>query len=394
MTENDPDLGESLTFRGAVSETNAALISGSDSSDTSDAIDESPSLLAGLRNGRWLDAQVFPPLQWAVPGLLPEGFSLVVAPPKAGKSWLVLGWMLALASGGTALGHINIREPQDVLYLALEDGHRRMQSRARLLLGDHGDPIPERFRYITQIAPGSVVSLLKEYLRLFPATRLIVLDTLGKVMPPAAPGESAYARDYRVGGALKQIADSCPGLAILAVHHDRKAGSEDFVDSVSGTHGLAGAADAVLALQRARQSKDGILRVTGRDVPEESYALELTGIGLWQLNGIDLAEAASRAHEHVDEGRLSDTSTEVLAFIRQAGSAGLRAKDVRDKFGANADKYLQRRVADGTLIKPRYGHYVAADVYASGPSEVSESQVRTLFNSDTPTPALSEESES
>jgi hypothetical protein len=42
-------------------------------------------LLAGLRNGGWLDAQDFPPLRYAIPGLVPEGLSLIVGAPKIGN---------------------------------------------------------------------------------------------------------------------------------------------------------------------------------------------------------------------------------------------------------------------------------------------------------------------
>jgi hypothetical protein len=57
------------------------------------------SLLTGMRDGAWLDAQEFPPHEYAVPGIIPEGFGLLVAPPKAGKSWLVAGIGLACAVG-------------------------------------------------------------------------------------------------------------------------------------------------------------------------------------------------------------------------------------------------------------------------------------------------------
>ena len=50
---------------------------------------EDAALLAGVRDGAWLDVQDFPPLRWAVPGLIPEGLTLLVGPPKAGKSWLL-----------------------------------------------------------------------------------------------------------------------------------------------------------------------------------------------------------------------------------------------------------------------------------------------------------------
>ena len=88
-------------------------------------------LLATLRTGAWLDAQVFPPLSYAVPGLIPEGSVLLVGAPKIGKSWLVLTVALA-AGGGMALSIAVPKRP--VLYLALEDGNRRLQDRCRKLL--------------------------------------------------------------------------------------------------------------------------------------------------------------------------------------------------------------------------------------------------------------------
>src|SRR5690606_26311894 len=88
----------------AVSETNTALTRQSDTSDTSDTPSQNADLLAGIRTGGWLDAQTFPPLRYAVPGVIPEGFTLLVGAPKAGKSYLALALLLACSSGGVALG--------------------------------------------------------------------------------------------------------------------------------------------------------------------------------------------------------------------------------------------------------------------------------------------------
>src|SRR5262249_18522094 len=140
-------------------------------------------------------------------------------------------------------------------------------------------------------------------------------DTLGKVMPPARPGESAYQRDYRIGSTLKRLVDECPGSSIVVNHHDRKAGSDDFVDSVSGTHGLGGAADTILVLSRERHSCDGTFKVTGRDVVEDEYALRLDDGTFWVLSGGSPTEAARLAvRQRASEG-LADRSQEVLAFV-------------------------------------------------------------------------------
>jgi hypothetical protein len=51
--------------------------------------------------------------------------------------------------------------------------------------------------------------------------------------------ETIYQRDYRIGSALKKISDENAGMSLLVNHHDRKAQADDFVDTISGSHGAA-----------------------------------------------------------------------------------------------------------------------------------------------------------
>ena len=270
--------------------------------------------LAGLRTGTWLDAQEFPPLAWAVPGLVPEGIGLLVGPPKAGKSWAALGIALAVASGGRAFGHVPVGPARPVLYLALEDGDRRLQERARTLL--HGAPIPALLSYETRLAPELIPPVIGAWLALHHhhGNPLVLLDTLGKVMPPARAGENQYGRDYRIGSVLKAPVDKYPGCTVLAVHHDRKASGDDFVDSVSGTHGLAGAADFVLVLDRKRQETGAILKVTGRDVHEAEYAIDMRD-GSWTLQGRSLDEAAQAVGQQRAAAGLGARSTQIVDIV-------------------------------------------------------------------------------
>ena len=138
--------------------------------------DEPNPLLNGLKTGDWLDAQHFPPLSWVVPGLIPEGMSMLVGGPKIGKSWLSLGVALAVASGGRVLGRIGVGDARPVLLLALEDGDRRLQDRARELLDD--DPIPPLLSYMTRIEPNSVVQTVEAWLNTVDADSepLVILD--------------------------------------------------------------------------------------------------------------------------------------------------------------------------------------------------------------------------
>lgn len=311
-------------------------------------------LLAGLRNGAWLDQQDFPPLRYAVPGIVPEGSTLLVGAPKIGKSWLVLAWALAKAAGGIALSAIRV-DAAPVLYLALEDGDRRMQSRCRDLLV--GDPIPAAFDYLTYVEPGRVVETIAAWLKRHPgASPLVILDTLGKVMPPALNGETSYQRDYRIGSALKRLAESEPGAALVTNHHDRKASADDFVDAVSGTHGLAGAADTTVVLVRSRGEQYGILKVTGRDVSEGEYAVTFTNAS-WALNGRDLDEAARNAQARAAIAGLGGRSADILAYVAEHPD-GVRAADVAEQLDVpDARRYLARLADAGRVHRAARGLY-------------------------------------
>lgn len=347
-----------------------------------------PEILAGVRSGAWLDAQDFPPLRYHLPGMVPEGSTLLVGAPKIGKSWLVLSLALATAEGGRAMGLPLERRP--VFYLALEDGDRRLQDRCRKLL--HGAPIPPGFEYQTYLEPAQVVPTIEAWLGLYPGEEpLVILDTLGKVMPPAEHGESQYQRDYRVGGVLKRLADSHPGAALVINHHDRKAGSDDFVDRVSGTHGLAGSADTVIVLARPRGEPDGLISVTGRDVIEGEYAVSFDGAsGIWSLDGNSLERAAGIARTRKAAEGLDDRAQSVLAYVND-NPDGVQWSEVASEFGEVEARYLVRLYNQGRIDRPKRGLYtplstvsgVSGRTGETGQTDTTDTPLQGRFDDET-----------
>jgi len=86
-----------------------------------------------------LEHMEFPETRWAVPNLIPEGLTIFAGRPKLGKSWLILNLLLSITTGRKALGQMPV-EPQEALYLSLEDNGRRLQERMRLLLPEQRFP--------------------------------------------------------------------------------------------------------------------------------------------------------------------------------------------------------------------------------------------------------------
>ncbi|MFJ7158456.1 AAA family ATPase [Streptomyces sp. NPDC101118] len=294
-----------------------------------------------------LMAAEFPEPKWAVPGILAEGVSLLAGPPKVGKSWLSLGLGLSVAAGGHAFDSVPV-QGGPVLYLALEDTPRRLQTRMGKLLSGH--PAPAGLTLVTECPPfpQGGTEAIAQWLERNPDARMVVIDVFAKMRGQAPQGVSAYDADYVAVGYAKRLADRY-GIAVVLVHHVRKASSEDFLTEVSGTNGIAGAADATLVLKRARGQADGILHVTGRDVNEAEYALQFQeASGSWKL-------LEGPASDHT----IGDTRAAILRHVR--AHPGARPKDIAQALpGTDADtirRTCSRMAGDGQLTKDAGGRY-------------------------------------
>lgn len=230
-----------------------------------------------------LKGRLFAPINWIVPNLIPEGLTILAGKPKIGKSWLVLGLALASSRGTEALGQF--MEKREVLYVGLEDNQRRMQARAAQLLGPAVKTWPENMTVTHDLAPIDAGGLdsLEQWMVEHPDTGLIVIDTLGKVRGMKRRDEEPYQYDYRVLGSLQEFA-TCHRIAVIVVHHVRKSVAEDVLDQVSGTTGIAGAADTVIVLGETERGSR--LYSRGRDVEGVDWLVEMDReTGLWSMLG-------------------------------------------------------------------------------------------------------------
>ena len=75
-----------------------------------------------------LGEMYFAPLQFVCDPILTPGATMLAGRPKCNKSWLMLEIAFAVATGESACGEWKT-EQGDVLYLALEDNHRRLKRR-------------------------------------------------------------------------------------------------------------------------------------------------------------------------------------------------------------------------------------------------------------------------
>ena len=205
-----------------------------------------------------LAAMELPEPRWAVTDILPAGMSVLAGKPKLGKSWLALLLALAIAQGGVTLG--TAVDLGSVLYLALEDTRRRLKARLEKLLSRQESKAPDILHAATSWPrqdKGGIYALA-EWLDDHKDARLVVIDTWAKFRPVKARGRDSYEEDYEHASEVKALADKF-GVAVLVLNICRKMEASDPIDSVSGTNGLTGCADALLVMRRERGQHDAAL---------------------------------------------------------------------------------------------------------------------------------------
>ncbi len=295
-----------------------------------------------------------PPIQWAIPDILPEGLTLLAGKPKLGKSWLALAMALAVAAGGVALGSYPVSQGE-VLYLALEDNERRLQTRAQQLLATM-TMVPNSIAFELRwprLDQGGLMHL-EEYLKAHPHVRLVVIDTWARVSPKAQHRQrSQYEDEYEALTPLKYLADTYR-VSILAIHHLRKMRGDDVLDEITGSIGLTGAVDGALILKRERGQHEASLFVTGRDIEhEQQLALRFDAqTALWTLVGN--AEEVRRTKERQD----------ILDLLSEQFPEGMSPRQVAEALDKNyhTTRCLLRKLEAAGEIQHADSQYVAIPV--------------------------------
>ena len=293
-----------------------------------------------------LCARQFAEPKWAVREIIGEGLTILAGKPKTGKSWLALDFAVAVAGGYAALGNIECQQGP-VLLLALEDNDRRLNQRLKAVL--QGQPAPRDLHIATQWPRADAGGLddLQAWLTATPNARLVVVDTLQMIRGARSKSEGVYADDYRAVGDIKTLADQS-GVPFVVVHHLRKAAADDPLESVSGTAGITGSADAIVVLKREPKEALGLLYVRGRDVPESEIAMQfceetgkwlrLVGANDFRLSKerkaiirvlLDLGEPMTPAEIAEAIGKSGGSVRMLLSKMRRSGDI---TKDADDRY--------------------------------------------------------------
>ena len=222
-------------------------------------------------------------VSWLVEGVLPaDGLSLLVAPPKVGKSTLARCLSAAVASGDRNWLGRPVQQGV-VIHLALEE-------RLQTILG-HYDSIgapDERIHLLDSQspAPGKILEPLRRSVEdLRPS--LVVIDPLFQFV--AIRDGNEYAEVAAALHPLIALArETC--THILLVHHSRKSGG-DHGSEVLGSTALSGSVDTMISLATDRGQRE--FYAMGRD----DVHVEKTQLTMDENGWVDVGHTKTEAYQ-------------------------------------------------------------------------------------------------
>lgn len=215
-----------------------------------------------------------------VENFLSEGTYILAGAPKVGKSFLVAQIAYHISKGEALWGFK--AHKATVLYLALEDDFRCLQSRMSKMFGFE-ENTNLHFTTSSKKLSSGLEKQLDDFISEYPDTRLIIIDTLQKIREDISDTYS-YAKDYEIIGKLKSYADS-KKICLLIVHHTRKQKAGDKFDMISGTSGILGCADGGFILSKeTRTDNRAALNMVSRDNQDQKlYLIRNNETLVWDL---------------------------------------------------------------------------------------------------------------
>ena len=275
--------------------------------------------------------------------LLWAGLTMLVAKPKAGKSWLTLQIAVQIA-GGRPLEGVKGLGYGPVLYCALEEPAARTKARLRKIapLGEWAANL--NFAYELKPLMGGGADQLAALIRKT-QPRLVIVDTFTALVKTGSKsGSDVFRSQYAEVSVLRKLSEEL-GAAILVVHHVRKGPSDGAIEAVAGTGGIAASRRHAVAVKRKPEG-EATLDIVGRETEERTLALQFQQDPFgWCVLGDDAIQL------------LNGERRQVLDLLIEEG--GLTPAQIATELGKSrpAIRMLLKRMRDDNQVQKQGTRY-------------------------------------
>ena len=263
-------------------------------------------------------------MMWHLPILAPAGLlTLLSAGPKAGKTQLYWGMLKEAHELGTVFGERIVPGLRVVFWT--EEGPQTLRDKANIV-------------HLADVPPWHIVGIgdlenrdwdlmvnaaINQWTESKESPDILFVDTIGDWA--LNDDWNDYAKVIAVIAPLQRLKMAFPHMAIVAVHHNRKAAG-NAVDAASGSNALTGKVDNIISLDKPDSCDDYTrrLRFMGRVKPDGMDGVDIH-VRFDPLTGTYTKERGGRRFE------------DMIMDVLPDGQPGMTAKEILDAIGADDD---------------------------------------------------------
>jgi hypothetical protein len=290
--------------------------------------------------------------------LMPSSELVMISGRKnAGKTTLAIQVALSIARGEPFLGYPP-KTTGPVLYVSFEESRLDFKTKLKRLLGtvDLADDLEilcaedeEGNKTIPKLDRGGLIKLQK----IIDQRRETGVGYVMVVIDHLIAAYGAHEKRDIVRGDYEQLAPLRAlalrnRLAVLLLHHNRKAESNDFLDEPAGNIGVTAGAGAIWVLQRPKNTPDNVgfrkLCIIGRRVDEAYLHVELTP------SGFERREEGAAVTAGVKQ-------RELVELLKKEGPLSPKTIAAKLKQNLNAVNQILYRARRRDLIEVQKGMY-------------------------------------
>lgn len=294
--------------------------------------------------------------QWIVDDIIPTGLTLISSRPKSGKGYLAQNVANAVANGTKLFGvyetiqsgiyYITFEESSDLLISRMKQiGNINKNLEYPKIEQPTSDGKSKTHPYFRHLDMGGLDDL-KKVIEQRRDIKLIILDTLTRAFSSAVSNSYDFKNDYNTIAELQQLANYYD-VAIVAIHHSRKAASDNPIDEVLGTTGFTAAPDRIIVLKKLKDMGAVRFFATGRKGKEMRIDIQLDGdTGKWEIT------------EYTVD--LTPEQMKVFDCIKASSETVIRTSEIANEVkmkDQSVSRILKVLVKHGLIESPKYGSY-------------------------------------
>ena len=264
---------------------------------------------------------------YLVDGLIPKGCTIIGAPPKAMKSFIMLHLLKCFVESQPLFGEFLIENPKKILLLDRENDPYTIKRRVEQLEIGNNNLLHHNHNRETLKKEENVNSLMEYIDRIKPG--VVVFDSFVRFLDGDENSSQEVSRFFRI---IDRIKDK--DIDVIIIHHNNKNQEARGSNKMRGSGDLSAYPDATIQIKKTRSKNRTILEIKQTDNRHDE---ELGKFGVEVVTALDSLNMLYISGEDLNQNKTDEAKLAVRKyFIKHTDLTTKKINELKNKKDDNA----------------------------------------------------------